>query len=37
MKKQRNSRQRKLILDIVSSRHEHPIADQTFKSTTMNK
>lgn len=30
MKKQRNSRQRKLILDIVASRHDHPTADQIY-------
>lgn len=30
MKKQRHSRQRKLILDIVASRHDHPTADQIY-------
>ena len=30
MRKQRNSRQRKLILDIVASRHDHPTADQIY-------
>ncbi|MDE7309285.1 MAG: transcriptional repressor [Lachnospiraceae bacterium] len=30
MKKQRNSRQRKLILDIVALRHDHPTADQIY-------
>ncbi len=30
MRKQHNSRQRKLILDIVASRHDHPTADQIY-------